>query len=332
MKVSIIIPAYNAENSIKRCLESIIDQSYSNLEIIVVNDGSTDSTLSILKTFTVDKRIIIIDQKNAGTYRSRKAGLQNSTGEVVFNVDADDFLEPGSLQLLVKKMKASKADMVIGNNYEWKNGKKKLIRNKLPPKQNKLELVKNLLNNNIKGYIWGKLIKRNLLIDIDYQVPRLLQEDVLFNLHVFLKKEMRVALEPTPVYNYVIHEKSANSSTNPIFIENVFAFIGIAHSLIKEAGLLEKLQDEFKLFTCRNWIVYSRLGGKLAKNRSFRGSFYTENFTSYVQLNLALHHKIEMVAYRYHYGFGRMMTDCMKQLNNLIFYTHGGTNRRKEIC
>lgn len=319
MKVSVIIPAYNAENWIENCLRSVISQSYQNLEIIVLNDGSTDSTLSILNAFTkIDNRIIVINQDNLGTYLSRKVGIHKSTGDLIFNVDADDFLEPDAIKFLVRRMIETKADVVIGNNYELQNGKKKLIRNKLPLKQNQLELVKSLLNNDIKGYIWGKLFKRELLIDVNYKVPQLLQEDVLVNLHIFLNKKVQVALEPTPIYNYIIHQNSANSASNPVFIENVFAFIGITQKLLKEANVLDKLEDDFRLFTCRNWIVYSRLGGKLAKNKTFRGDFYRENFTTYAKLNLALHHKIEMIAYRYHYDFGQMATKSMKRLNNLI--------------
>lgn len=319
MKVSVIIPAYNAEKWIEKCLRSVIIQSYQNLEIIVLNDGSTDSTLRIIQAFTkIDNRFIVIDKVNSGTYLSRKEGLQRSTGDVIFNADADDFLEPVAIELLVKKMKESNADVVIGNNYELLNGKKKVIRNYLPHKQNQLELVKSLLNNDIKGYIWGKLYKRELLTDMNYIVPQLLQEDVLANLHIFLNKKVKVALESTPIYNYLIHYSSANSSKNPVFIENVFAFIEITEKLLEEAHLLDKLENEFRLFTCRTWIVYSRLGGKLAKNKNFRANFYRENFTAYTKIELALHHKIEMIAYRYNYQIGRLTTSSMKQIDNLI--------------
>lgn len=319
MKVSVIIPVYNAQAWIDRCLKSVVDQTYRNLEIIVLNDGSTDKTLEILKKNSVqDERIKIINKENSGTYLTRKMGIRKSVGEVIFHTDADDYLEPCAIELLVRKMNETNSDIVIGNNYELQNGKKKLIWNKLPLKQNQLELVKSLLNNDIKSYIWGKLFKRELLTDINYDVPQLLQEDVLANLHIFLNKKVKVALEPTPIYNYIIHKNSANSSRNPVFIENVFAFIEITQKLLNEANLLEKLEDDFRLFTCRTWIVYSRLGGKLAKNRTFRGDFYKENFTPYAKLNLAMHHRIEMIAYRYNYDFGRMTTNSMKRLNNLI--------------
>lgn len=319
MKISIVVPAYNAEKWIKTCLDSIVSQTYRNLEIILLNDGSNDKTLNIISSYAErDERIKVIDKKNSGTYLTRKLGFRESTGEAIFNADADDHLQSNAIELLVARMKETNADMVVGNHYQLLNAKKKLIKNKLPINQCSLELIRCLLNNDIKGYVWGKLYKRELLTEINYEVTHLLQEDVLFNLHVFMNKEMTVALEPIPIYNYVIHKNSANSSKNPVFIENVHRFINMTEAILKTSNCLPKLADDFRLFKCRNWIVYSRLGGNLAKDRNFRSQFYKENYTGYAKLNLQLHHNIEMLAYRYNYHFGRFTTNSMKRLNNLI--------------
>lgn len=320
MKISIIVPAYNAEKWMKTCLDSIVAQTYNNLEIIVLNDGSTDNTLDILYSYAErDERIKVINKTNSGTYLSRKLGFSESTGEAIFNADADDYLPSNAIELLVARMKETKADMVVGNHYQLLNGKKKVIENKLPIEQSSLEFIRCLLNNDIKGYVWGKLYKRELLTDINYEVTHLLQEDVLLNLHVFLNNKITVALEPSPVYNYVIHKNSANSSKNPVFIENVHGFIKIAEKILEDSNCFPKLADDFRLFKCRNWIVYSRLGGGLAKDKIFRSHFYKENYTAYAKLNLGLHHNIEMLAYRYSYHFGRLTTNSMKRLNNLIY-------------
>lgn len=333
MKVSVIIPAFNAERWIKQCLDSVIRQSYKNLEIIILNDGSTDRTIYILYAYRAkDARIIVLDKENTGTYQSRTEGIRKSTGDVIFNADADDFLEPDAIELLVAKMIETDADMVIGNNYQLQNSRKKIIRNKLPLQQNKIELVRSLLNNEIKGYIWGKLYKRELLTDMNYEVPHLLQEDVLANLHIFINKKIKVALEPTPVYNYIIHKNSANSSRNPVFIENIYEFIKISRRLLEEADCLDELKDDFQVFKCRNWIVYSRLGGKLAKDKNFRRNFYRENYTAYSKANLALYQNIEILVYRYNYDFGRMTTNLMKRLNRLMNYTYVHLYRRKRTC
>lgn len=320
MKVSIIIPAYNAEKWIKKCLDSILNQSYSILEIIVVNDGSTDGTLGILNRYSEkDKRLLVINKKNEGTYLARNEGVRKSTGSLIFHTDADDFLEPNAIELLVSRMKKENADLVIGNNYQLLNGKRKIITNRLPLKQNNVELLKSLLKNDIKGYIWGKLYKKELLLNLNYRFTKLLQEDVLFNLHVFINHNIKISLEPSPIYNYVLHNTSANSSTDPIFIENIYKFNLVTEKMLRKSKYLSELKEELKLFKCRNFIVYARLGGILAKDKDFRENFYRKNYTPFVKANLAFYHNLEMKAYNYHYDLGRIVTKSMKKINHLIF-------------
>lgn len=99
--ISVIIPCYNVEQYVSQCLISVIHQTYSNLEIICINDGSTDNTLSILNTFAnKDKRIIVLDQENKGVSFSRNRGLLNSIGDFIMFVDADDWLEADTLMSL----------------------------------------------------------------------------------------------------------------------------------------------------------------------------------------------------------------------------------------
>jgi len=320
MKVSVIIPAYNAEKWIERCLESVINQSYQNIEIIVVNDGSLDNTLNILNNYAEkDNRIIVIDKENTGTYDTRRTGLMRSIGEAIFNADADDFLEPNAIELLANKFKIEEADVVIGNSYQVLNGKKRVVRNKIPLQQNKTAFLRSLLNNDIKGYLWGRLYKRDLLKNMDYQLSNLLQEDTLANLHIFANNDLKIALEETPIYNYVIHPNSANSNRNSEFIENVYNFNQITEKILKDSGLFKELTREFELFKCRNWIVYARLGGKLAKDRRFRKEFYRKNFTFYVRTNLPFYNYGEMIAYRYSNRVGQSLTKAMKTINSIVY-------------
>jgi len=320
MKVSVIIPAYNAEKWIERCLESVINQSFQNIEIIVVNDGSLDNTLNILNNYAEkDNRIIVIDKENTGTYDTRRTGLMRSIGEAIFNADADDFLEPNAIELLANKFEVEEADVVIGNSYQVLNGRKRIVRNKIPLQQNKTEFLRSLLINDIKGYLWGRLYKRDLLKNMEYKLSNLLQEDTLANLHIFANNDLKVALEETPIYNYVIHPNSANSNKNPEFIENVYNFNQTTEKILKDSGQFKKLAREFALFKCRNWIVYARLGGKLAKDRKFRKEFYRENFTFYVRTNLPFYNYGEMIAYRYSNRVGQSLTKAMKTINNIVY-------------
>lgn len=112
--VSIIIPVYNAEKYIERCIDSILSQTYDNWEVIAVNDGSTDKTLEKLNQYSYDKRITIIDIPNGGVVNARETALRNVAGQYLMFVDADDYLPIDAICLMVDKMSDTKADLVVG--------------------------------------------------------------------------------------------------------------------------------------------------------------------------------------------------------------------------
>ena len=126
--VSIVVPIYNAENYLTKCIYSIIKQTYKNIEIILVNDGSTDNSLKICETFALnDKRIIIISQKNMGVSTARNIGINVAKGEYISFVDSDDTIEDNYIQELVDNSNSGKVDVVIcGYNDIYTNNKSHL--------------------------------------------------------------------------------------------------------------------------------------------------------------------------------------------------------------
>lgn len=114
-KISVIVPIYNAELYLDRCLKSIINNTHRNLEIICINDGSTDTSLNILESYKEnDSRIIVISQENRGVSSARNKGLEIATGEYISFVDADDMIHPKFFTCLMSIMIESDADIVIG--------------------------------------------------------------------------------------------------------------------------------------------------------------------------------------------------------------------------
>ena len=110
-KVSIIVPIYNAEKWLEKCINSIIKQLYHNIEILLVNDGSTDKSLEICQKFAKkDNRIIIIDKPNEGVSKSRNIGIEKATGEYIKFVDSDDWLEENTCEELVELIEKEKTD------------------------------------------------------------------------------------------------------------------------------------------------------------------------------------------------------------------------------
>lgn len=125
--VSIIVPVYNVEAYIEECLESIINQTYQQLEIIVVDDGSTDKSNELVKTYLSDKRIRFIEQENKGLSGARNSGLKVATGKYVLFVDSDDYIRVNMLTELVSRIEESKADLVRFNGSAFVDGMEKVV-------------------------------------------------------------------------------------------------------------------------------------------------------------------------------------------------------------
>lgn len=126
MKVSVIVAAYNIDKYIGRCLESLVNQTLKDIEIIIVNDGSTDQTrLIIEKRLNTDRRIILINQENKGSIEARKSGLNISKGEYILFVDGDDWLESNALEIMYNNALINESDILLYNAYKVDaNGKK----------------------------------------------------------------------------------------------------------------------------------------------------------------------------------------------------------------
>lgn len=121
--ISIIVPVYNSEEYLRLCIESVINQSYKNIEIILINDGSTDNSGEICNTYANnDNRIRVIHTKNNGPATARNIGIENSKGSLIFFIDADDYIENNALELLVKNYNQHKAEIIVGDFNKIKNG------------------------------------------------------------------------------------------------------------------------------------------------------------------------------------------------------------------
>jgi len=174
-KVSIIVPTHNRVEKLKRALDSILKQTYSEIEVIVVDDGSTDSTWDVLKKYQEkDKRIIAIHQENKGASVARNVGIQKATGTYVNFVDDDDFIEKDIIEKLVEKIKKEKVDLLRYNCYYSTNRNKKEAIGKLEEFENKKvtgkkleEVVKKIITEELLGQCVLFLIPRELLLSIN---------------------------------------------------------------------------------------------------------------------------------------------------------------------
>ncbi|EOU1122727.1 glycosyltransferase family 2 protein [Clostridium perfringens] len=190
-KVSVIVPTYNMEKYIFECINSISNQTYTNLEIIVVIDGATDNTQEIINNLAIcDKRIKVIYQENSGSGIARNNGLSNATGKYIMFVDSDDSIEKDMVESLVSNIESSNVDLVIcGCNLDYYDGDK-IYKKCVNTYKESLVIGKenvrsNFLDYYIKGIVHGpvsKLFKRDIIEKNKIRFPNLKRsQDIIFN-------------------------------------------------------------------------------------------------------------------------------------------------------
>lgn len=215
MKVSVIVPVYNAERRIKACARSILKQSYANISVIFVNDGSQDQSGEILDQIAKrDKRVVVVHQKNGGAMSARCAGISKipEEGYTTF-CDADDTLRPDAIEKLVHLAHEYNADIATGLPQQFFRGYMRRKPN-IPPSYSvrrvytKEEIRTKLLQSyfgitDFHGYIPTKLYRNRLLKQgLEFETPaRFFQEDIAFNLQMLFLAN-RIAVMPDIIYNY----------------------------------------------------------------------------------------------------------------------------------
>ncbi len=321
MKVSVIIPAYNAEKFIDKCLNSVIKQSFENLEIIIVNDGSFDKTLEIISEYLkYDKRIKVINQVNSGAYLARARGIKESTGDTICFLDSDDFFELNAIEILVHKMIIDESDIVIANNYQIEKGKKGIQKNEIPKDQdNKISNLRFLLLGKIKGYPWGKLYKRHLLTSIvDPKEKIYFGDDIYLIFQILFNNQVKISLVDECILNYVIHTTNSVLSNDKKAVEGIFDHVSFVNEMFAKYNLTNVLIDELASYHCRTWVVYCRRSGEKSLDKEFFKSFYNEYYKTGKKF-LPIYQKIEFFVYARNNEKGKLITNYMKWIkNNLL--------------
>ena len=236
--VSIIVPVYNAADHIARCIESIRRQTYRNLEIILLNDGSKDVSYAVCQSYAgIDRRIVVIDKNNSGVSATRNLGMQEAHGKYFQFVDADDFIQPYATELLVPVFQGGK--LVYQHRVQTFGF---LMEGPL----NKDAFACGLMQEPASfyyGVMWNKLYRADIVREhpdvrcneeLDYS------EDLYFNLSFIRYAQQFYALS-TPIYNYVQNPDSAVHHLNPFDVLTTrFELTTYYKDLFKHIGLYEE--------------------------------------------------------------------------------------------
>lgn len=271
--LSIIVPAFNIESYISRCLESLINQNYKNIEIIVVDDGSKDKTGEIIDSYVQkDSRIKVIHKKNEGVSIARNIGIDIAKGNYIGFVDGDDTVDEEMFEVLIENAVKYSADishcgykMVFPSRTDYYYNTEDIII------QNNYDGLKDLLKaDRIEPGLWNKIYKANLFDDIRLNSNIKYNEDLLANFYLF-KKSTKSVFYDKCMYNYMIRKGSAatkkiskNKITDPILVMEE-----IKNSLEKDSELYN--------------IVYHRYLGTLVgvcRNKECR---YDKEFRHYIK-------------------------------------------------
>ncbi|MCM3023157.1 glycosyltransferase [Heyndrickxia ginsengihumi] len=269
--VSVIIPVFNTELYLEECLNSIINQTYKNIEIIVINDGSTDNSLKLLEEYaSKHSNIKVISQRNSGNSVARNKGIEESNGKYIYFLDSDDFLLPQAFENLIEKMEKYDLDLIRFSAEPFLDGidiniNKKLYDFKEYFKNGRVYEKKEFLSKNLKAFSSSPclfIVKKDILKDNKLQFkPGILHEDELFTLELFLN--INYAMYDTNFYYRRRYRKdSIMTSKNMDKVKKSFDSYHIV--AIEMNKLLDRYTSraESKLIKRRILAVYNTLLNK----------------------------------------------------------------------
>ena len=207
-KISVIVPVYNNEKYLDKCINSVLKQTYKNLEIIIIDDGSTDSSLDICKRFKeTDSRIIIFHQDKSGPSCARNTGIKISTGEFLAFVDGDDWIEETVYQSMIENTEKEKADIAFCGHFvdNEKSGKQTVISSEDKIMEQK-DFIEFLISNKGNDFVWNKLFRKSSWGNIQFPEGKVYEDIAVMNM--IMRKSCRVVYIGTPYYHYVQHDGS----------------------------------------------------------------------------------------------------------------------------
>lgn len=259
--ITVIVPVFNVSQFLRKCLKSIIDQSYRNIEIIIIDDGSTDGSGNICDELSVtDERVKVIHQLNMGLSGARNTGLDNASGKYIFFCDSDDYIEPDALEKMLFKLKRDHADIVAcGFSKVYQNSgeskeKKELFTNPKPGRWNGYQSVIQMMrNNNVCTVVWNKLYRKELFEGIRF--PLNVKNEDEATTYKLLYKAGIVTYTPDTLYNYTQRQESIIHEN----LEGWYAdFIDAINDRIE---YFRKLQEEELVQHCiisyLEWLKYA---------------------------------------------------------------------------
>lgn len=278
MKISVIVPVYNVEAYLEKCLESLVNQTLKDIEIIIVNDGSTDGSKKIIDKYAKKySNVIAITKENGGVSEARNLGLEKATGEYIGFIDSDDWVSEDMYEKMYQKAKSENFDIVACDTEAIFPDKKMYISSNIKEDNtSNKELM-------IDAYavIWNKIYKRELIKDIKFKKGMNFCEDVEF-LYMVYSKVKTVGVIKEPLHNYLQRE----GSLTYVYDKKLYNLIEAMDDILeyyKKNKILNKYLDELEYTYSR--YLYATFIKRIAKTRN------KEEFNKAVNVVLEKVHK-----------------------------------------
>lgn len=266
--ISVIIPVYNTAEFLPRCLDSVLGNSYRNLEVICINDGSTDESGRILSEYEKkDSRVVVINQENAGVSAARNAGLDRAGGEFIAFVDSDDWIHPQYFEILVGGILTNNADVAVCRAIETDRLLEYPCISGVSFRQITFSQV--AADENVKAHVWGRLYRYELIRNQWFNQEMKLAEDAVFNLKaIYSKENSSVVVCDKQLYYYYIRWDSAAHNLRGIELKPVISwFLDHADGATTEIAEIYTCEALKRIFA---WRYYAMMANSKEELRQIK--------------------------------------------------------------
>ncbi len=261
-KISIIVPMYNVEKYLAKCLDSLLNQTHQNLDIVLVDDGSSDKTLEIANEYHLkDSRITVIHTDNYGVSHARNTGMKHASGEFILFIDSDDFIKENLVEVLLTYAQKNNADVAVGRIIGTTAADFEFDDCFLPAYEvwnNEQALQEMLRTGKTSMYPVSKLIRRDLISNIEFDLNLKLAEDAVFITQMYLKRDFTTVFVDEILYAYFQRQGSATKSPDLTYVfDTKIAYKYITSALAQKYPSLTP-----ELVNRKNWAnleVYDKI-------------------------------------------------------------------------
>ena len=295
--ISIIIPVYNVENYVERCLESVLNQTYTNLEIIIIDDGSTDKSSKICEKYKKkDKRIKLSKISNKGTSYARNYAIKKAKGKYINFIDSDDYIESNMIEILYNNLKKEKADISCCSFYE-------VFKDEIKPKNqdinyyvmnNREAIKKTFLDRGLDVYTWNKLYDKKLFKNIEFPLGKKSQDR--FIMYEIFDNAKKIVYESRCLYYYIQRDNSAANSLKNVNTDSIEACLNAVSYLrkyrdIRPLAVKEYLQTRLRVY---KKIIYFKGQDDIKIRKDLK-----REFKNYSNIKYTPKEKIELFLFKY---------------------------------